>query len=409
MAFPRKYSHDFIDAAVRQVAALRDSGHRGPISAVARELNLDRRLVQEWVSKTRTPRTPSPPPAPMPPPVGDPAPVLLPPDLMLCRICDQPMTRAPDGNRLVYQCPGNCRRHGLDATLVADIVGEAILRHTPAIVTAPGHPKSTNLAAAHAGRVIARVTAGTTATDLRLTWRTALAPTPGLPGPALTERLRSARALTAADPVRARETLRDALAGVDPATTTADPTLADATHLYAELLIRLGNPAAAIRWATYAHRSHTQLRGPSARPTLAAVHTLATAHRGSGHHQRAYHVYRHLAEQLTATTGPDAQPTLATQASIALVLRDLGHCAAARRLLADTITAHRRTHPHHPATARMLHHLHQMWEHCAERGHDHPDIEVHTEPAAATQSHEGGPLAVDGGWRTTAGGRDLRP
>ncbi|NJP30599.1 hypothetical protein [Micromonospora thermarum] len=385
MAFPRKCSHDFIDAAVQQVAALRDSGHRGPISAVARELNIDRRLVQEWVSKTRTPSAaPAPPPAHQS--AEDPAPVLLPADLMLCRTCEQPMTSTPDGNRLVYQCPGDCRRHGLDAAAVADTVGQAILHHTPNIVTAPDHPKSTNLAAAHASRVIARVTAGPTTTDLRFTWRTALAPTPGQEGPALAERLRSARALTATDPVRARETLRDALTGVDPATTTADPTLADAAHLYAELLIRLGNPVAAIRWATYTHHSHAHLRGPSARPTLAAAHTLATAHRQAGHHQRAYHVYRHLADQLITTAGPDAHPTLATQATLALVLRDLGHCAAARRLLADTITAHRRTHPHHPATARMLHHLHQMRQQCAERGHDHPDIETHTaEETAAAQ------------------------
>ncbi|MFF5171745.1 tetratricopeptide repeat protein [Micromonospora sp. NPDC000089] len=286
------------------------------------------------------------------------------------------MTNTRDGGRLVYQCPENCRRHGLDAVVVADTLGRAILRHVPAIVTAPGHPKSTNLAAVHAGRILARVTAGSTATDLRFTWCAAPAPTPGQPGPALAERLRSARSLAATDPQRARETLREALATADP--TTADPTHADAAQLYAELLIRLGNPAAAIRWAGSAHHSRAHLHGPSARSTLAAVHTLATAHRQAGHHQRAYRVYRHLVDQLTATAGPDAHPTLAIQATLALVLRDLGHCGAALRLLADTITTHLRAHPHHPATARMLQHLHEMWQHCADRGHEHADIEPST-------------------------------
>ncbi|MET8253123.1 hypothetical protein [Micromonospora sp. NPDC005197] len=118
--------------------------------------------------------------------------------------------------------------------------------------------------------------------------------------------------------MRAREVLRDALAGVDPATAEANPALADAAHLQAELLIRLGNSAAAIRWASYAHHSHAHLHGPSARPVLAALHTLATAQRQAGHHQRAYYAYRHLADQLTVTAGPGAHPTLATQATLAL-------------------------------------------------------------------------------------------
>ncbi|MGI5523188.1 hypothetical protein ACQEUX_19975 [Micromonospora sp. CA-259024] len=396
MAYPRKYSHDFIDATIQQVTALRDSGHRGPITAVARELNLDRRLVQEWISKTRTPSAtpPAPPDPPPPQPAEDPAPALLPAELLHCRTCQQPMTNTRDGNRLVYQCPGNCRRHGLDAVVVADTLGRAILRHAPAIVTAPGQPKSTNLAAAQAGRILARVTAGSTATDLRFTWRTVPAPTPGQPGPAFAERLRSARALAGTDPQRARETLREALATADP--TTTEPTHADAAHLYAELLTRLGNPAAAIRWAGSARHSRAHLHGPSARSTLAAVHTLATAHRQAGHHQRAYHAYRHLADQLTATAGPDAHPTLVIQATLALVLRDLGHCGAARRLLANTITAHRRTCPHHPATARMLHHLHEMWQHCAQREHDHPDIELGT----ADEQRQHGQTGAKNVWRS---------
>ncbi|WP_406080426.1 hypothetical protein [Micromonospora sp. NBC_00858] len=296
------------------------------------------------------------------------------------------MTSTPDGDRLVYQCPGNCRPRGLDAAAVANTVGRAVLRHTPAIVTATGHPKSANLAAAHVGRVLARITAGHTATDLRFTWRVALAPA-GHATPALSERLRSARTLAATDPVRAREVLRDALAGVDPAAADANPALADAAHLQAELLIRLGNSAAAIRWASYAHHSHSHLHGPSARPVLTTLHTLATAHRQAGHHQRAYHAYRHLADQLTVTVGPDAHPTLATQATLALVLRDLGHCGAARHLLADTITTHRRAHPHHPATARMLQHLHELWRHCADRGHNHPDIEFDAAENQRQHSH----------------------
>ncbi|MFJ1537542.1 tetratricopeptide repeat protein [Micromonospora chalcea] len=379
MSFPRKYSLDFIDAIVQRVAAARAQGHRGPITAVARELNIDRRLVQQWVGRTRTPAggtdTASPQPAPLD---TVPPPPTLPSGLLVCRTCQQPMHTTDDGGQVGYQCPRACRRLPLGAATVADTVGRTVLRHTPGIVTTLGHPKPAELAAAHAARVITRITAGTLPTDLRFTWRRALAPIPGQPGPALTERLPSARALATTDPIRAHEALRDTLTGVDPAAADPNPTLADAARLHAELLTRLGNPAAAVRWAAYAHHSHAHLHGPAARPTLAAAHTLATAHRHAGRHQRAYHVYRNLADQLTATAGPHAHPTLATQATLALVLRDLGHCAAARTLLADTITAHRRTHPHHPATARMLHHLHQMRQHCADHGHEHPENELDT-------------------------------
>ncbi len=98
-------------------------------------------------------------------------------------------------------------------------------------------------------------------------------------------------------------------------------------------------------------------RTPSPPPTPTPP---PTAHRQAGHHQRAYHLLRELADHLAATTGPDAHPTLAVRATTALVLHDLGHHHAAHTLLADTIDRHHRAHPRHPATARMTAHLNQL-------------------------------------------------
>ncbi|WFE64267.1 CDC27 family protein [Micromonospora sp. WMMD714] len=344
----RTYTPDLIAAAVRQVEAVRATGRRGPISTVARELRLDRRLLQTWVTKARAHAAAAPAA-----PTTD-VPVLLPDGLLHCGFCRQPMTAVFTCAGLVYDCPPPCRRPVLNATAVAHTVGEVVLRHAAHLVPALTDPKGVSAAAGHAHRLITRVTAGTDPGDLRITWPTSRPPRRVPPG-----HLHLARRLTGSDPQRTRTILRNILTGIDPATTAVEVVHADAAHLLAPLL----HGQAAIDWAEYAHRSFTHLHGLTDPLTLTAAHTLATAHRQAGHHQRAYHLLRDLAEHLTATVGPDAHPTLAVRATTALVLHDLGHHHAARTLLTDTIGRHRRTHPGHPATARMTEHLDRLWHH----------------------------------------------
>ncbi|WP_194822487.1 CDC27 family protein [Micromonospora sp. S-DT3-3-22] len=351
MALPRTYTSDVIADAVRQVEAARAAGRRGPISAVARELHLDRRLLQTWVTKARTHATAAAPPPNASSTHTGVDPVLLPDGLLHCRFCQHPMTAVFTWAGLVYDCPPPCRRPVLNATAVASAVGVVVLRHAAHLVPALTHPKAAGIAAGHARRLITRITAGTHPSDLRITWPSTRSPRPVPPG-----HLDLARNLTGTDPQRARTILRNILAGIDPTTTATEVVHAEAAHLLAPLL----HGEAAIRWADYAHRSLACLHGPTHPHTLTAAHTLATAHRQVGHHQRAYHLLRELADHLAATAGPDAHPTLAVRATTALVLHDLGHHDAARALLADTIDRHRRAHPGHPTTARMTAHLNRL-------------------------------------------------
>ncbi len=370
MAFPSRYPPDLIDAVVQRVADARAVKAYGAVTTVARQLNLDPRIVQKWVTKATTPVThqPARPAAG----VADLWETYLSPGLLHCRFCHQPMTQAelPDAGQ-AYQCQPGCRPRPLDAAAVADTVGRAILRHATRIVPAAGAPTPPHLAAIHAHRVLARVTVGTIASDVALTWRA----TPMIESDRFeaerVQRVASARNLALSDPLRARQLLHDSLTGVDPATAPAHPLHAEAAILLAELQLRLGHPADAIAWATYAHHSTVHLHGPTHPRGLHALHLLAAAHRRAGHLQRSYHLYRQLADHLTTTDGPHAHRTLATHATTALVLHDLGHCQAARTLLADTIATHRREHPGHPATARMTQHLARIWRDCAGKGHHH--------------------------------------
>ncbi|MFY1683625.1 hypothetical protein ACN265_19010 [Micromonospora sp. WMMD730] len=358
MATRRTYTSDVITNAIHQVEAARAAGRRGPISAVARELHLDRRLLQTWVTKARTHATATPPTTP--PTSSDVDPVLLPDGLLHCRFCRHPMTAVFTWAGLVYDCPPPCRRPVLNATAVANAVGLVVLRHAAHLVPALTHPRAASIAAGHAHRLITRITAGIHPTDLRITW-----PTTRPPQPVPLGHLDLARKLTGTHPQRARTILRNILASIDPTTTATETAHADAAHLLAPLL----QGEAAIRWADYAHRSLTHLHGPTHPDTLAAAHTLATAHRQAGHHQRAYQLLRELADHLAATAGPDAHPTLAVRATTALVLHDLGHHHAAHTLLTDTIDRHRHAHPGHPATARMTEHLDRLRHHHT----THPD------------------------------------
>ncbi|WP_431884763.1 hypothetical protein [Micromonospora wenchangensis] len=373
MALPRTYTSDVMADAVRQVEAARAAGRRGPISAVARELHLDRRLLQTWVTTARTHATGAPTASSTHTGVD---PVLLPDGLLHCRFCRHPMTAVFTWAGLVYDCPPPCRRPVLNATAVASAIGEVVLRHAAHLVPALTQPKAAGIAAGHADRLITRIAAGSHPSDLRITWPTTRPPRPVPPG-----HLHLARNLTGTDPQRARTVLRNILAGIDPATTATEAVHADAAHLLAPLL----HGQAAARWADYAHRSLACLHGPTHPHTLAAAHTLATAHRQVGHHQRAYHLLRELADHLAATAGPDAHPTLAVRATTALVLHDLGHHHAAHTLLTDTIDRHHRAHPGHPATARMTAHLNQLWHHHTTHHDSSPGAAVNP-PASVMQA-----------------------
>ncbi|MEU5945930.1 hypothetical protein ABZ793_10255 [Micromonospora sp. NPDC047465] len=365
MAFPRRYPPDLIDTVVQRVTDARAIRAYGAITTVARQLNLDPRLVQKWVTKATTPPTATPAET------GDPCEVYLPAGLLHCKLCHQPMDQAELQNSVHgYQCQADCRPRPLDATAVADTVGRAILRHAPRIIPTTGAPTPPHLAAIHAHRVLARITIGATPTDITLAWRATPKPVADRLEAERAHRVATAHNLALNDPLRARQLLQGTLTGVDPATAPAHPLHAEAAALLAELQLRLGHTADAITWATYAHHSTSHLHGPTHPHALHALHLHAIAHRRAGHHQRAYHLYRQLADHLTHE-GPHAHRTLAAHAATALVLHDLGHCQAARTLLSDTITIHRRHHPAHPATARMTQHLTRIWRDCAAKGHHH--------------------------------------
>ncbi|MCW3819514.1 hypothetical protein ONA91_34250 [Micromonospora sp. DR5-3] len=252
-------------------------------------------------------------------------------------------------------------------------MGRTILRYAARVIPSTGAPTPPHLAAVHAHRVLARITVGATPTDLTLTWRATPTPVADRIDTERAQQVATARNLALNHPLRARQLLHDSLTGIDPATAPAHPLHTEAAILLAELQLRLGHPADAIAWTTYAHHATIQLHGPTHPHSLHALHLHAAAHRRAGHHQRAYHLYRQLADHLTKTEGPHAPRTLAIHATTALALHALGHCQAARTILADTITTHRREHPGHPATARMAQHLSGIWKDCAAKGHKHED------------------------------------
>ncbi|PZG10254.1 hypothetical protein C1I95_28260 [Micromonospora craterilacus] len=277
----------------------------------------------------------------------------------------------PPGVDPTYECRPGCRPTPPAAAAVAATVGAAILRYAPQLAPVTGTPTPPILAAAHADRILARVTVGTTAADITLAWHARPAPSPGPLRTAQAHRVAMARHVAAADPQRALSLLYNSLTEVNPATAPADVIHADAAALLATVHLTLGHAKAAVTWATYAHHALAHLKGPSHRDSLASLHLLATAHRSAGHHQRALHLYQQLADHLTTTDGPHAHRTLAIRATISLVLHHLGHCQAARTLLADTITTHQREHPDHPATSRMTQHLTRIRIDCDTKRHQH--------------------------------------
>ncbi|MCI4063453.1 hypothetical protein MRQ36_13040 [Micromonospora sp. R77] len=372
MAFPRRYPPDLVDAVVQRVADARTVKAYGAVTTVARQLDLDPRTVQKWVTKITAPQAQQ---ADRRANGTGPWEFSLHPGLLHCKFCRQPATRSETTDAPpAYLCGNDCWPRPLDAIAIADHVGRAILRHAPRIVPShAGTPTPPHLAALHAHRVLTRVTVGATARDMTLTWRAAPLANPDRWETERAQRVAAARDLTIGDPLRARQLLHESLTGIDPATAPPHPVHTEAATLLAALHLRLGDLDAATAWAGYAHHSADHLYGPTHRRSLHALHLFAAAHRRAGHHQRAYHLYRQLGEHHASSDSPRGHRTLAVHATTALVLHDLGHCQAAQDLLADTIATQRREHPGNPTTARMTHHLARIRQDCATNSHHHED------------------------------------
>lgn len=184
-----------------------------------------------------------------------------------------------------------------------------------------------------------------------------------------------ARALIeAGDLAGARRLLHDALAGGDVEGRTASdaeaagvaPDLIEAAGRYARLLVALGEPQGARRWAAFAHTAARDRYGPDDARTLAMAATLAAVLHRVGSDARAAHLYRDLASRLSIRHGPDSAEALAARADLATVLYTRGECVRARVLLAQAWAAHRASFGEgHPAGIKMLALLGGMERDCA--------------------------------------------
>jgi Tetratricopeptide repeat len=162
--------------------------------------------------------------------------------------------------------------------------------------------------------------------------------------------------------VAARAVLREALAAVEPDPAHASPSLATAAMLYARVLVTLGDPGTARRWAAYAHTASRRLYGAGDERTLQAASVLAGVLYRAGAYSRSAHLYRELVNQLSSVDGSQA---LAAQADLATVLHARGDCAEARRLLEQTWRAYRHRYGEdHPLGLKMLARLGVMERSC---------------------------------------------
>lgn len=162
--------------------------------------------------------------------------------------------------------------------------------------------------------------------------------------------------------VAARAVLREALAAVEPDPAHASPSLATAAMLYARVLVTLGEPGTARRWAAYAHTASRRLYGAGDERTLQAASVLAGVLYRAGAYSRSAHLYRELISQLSSVD--DAQ-ALAAQADLATVLHARGDCTEARHMLEQTWRAYRHRYgADHPLGLKMLARLGVMERSC---------------------------------------------
>jgi hypothetical protein len=176
---------------------------------------------------------------------------------------------------------------------------------------------------------------------------------------------RAHRLVATGEVAAAQAMLREALATVEPDPAHASPSLATAAMLYARVLVTLGEPGTARRWAAYAHTASRRLFGAGDERTLQAASVLAGVLYRAGAYSRSAYIYRDLINQLSAGDGPRSARVLAAQADLATVLHARGDCPHARDLLAKTWTIYRyRYGDDHPVGIRMLARLGGMERDC---------------------------------------------
>ncbi|MFI7650644.1 hypothetical protein ACIBTZ_31900 [Micromonospora sp. NPDC049460] len=323
------------------------------IGDVARAHGLSSATVEEWVSRARAVQA---------------APV--PPELLSCRACDQTMILVQlPGCGQMYLCAPACGRAPVPAETIRETVAAAVLHRTPHLVPAC----KTADAASYAPGAIHRVSVGAIPADLHITWRTVPRQLAG-PLMAMAQRLYHARLYAdGGQRTRAIDVLYTGLLHIDPSgdKLALDTATARASMLLAALTLADGDPAAALPWAAWAHRSLRRLLGASDPETCAALKVLAAAHRSAGDLTNAANAYSDLIRHYTKAEGPHTLPSLAAQATLALVLYDAGRCEAAQQLLAHTIATHRRAHPQHRGSASMVEALDRMRSTCINQRHDH--------------------------------------
>jgi hypothetical protein len=176
---------------------------------------------------------------------------------------------------------------------------------------------------------------------------------------------RAHRLVATGEVAAAQAMLREALATVEPDPAHASPSLATAAMLYARVLVTLGEPGTARRWAAYAHTASRRLFGAGDERTLQAASVLAGVLYRAGAYSRSAYIYRDLINQLSAGDGPRSARVLAAQADLATVLHARGDCARARDLLDKTWRIYRyRYGEDHPVGIRMLARLGGMERNC---------------------------------------------
>ncbi|MBX7268853.1 tetratricopeptide repeat protein [Micromonospora sp. Llam7] len=295
---------------------------------------------------------------------------LLPVVLLSCRRCARQPVKIGSQDRILYLCRPGRRRRPLDAYLLTDAVGRAVLRHTSnGLSRHASAPPSPDAVIARVEQVLQRVNVGETEEDIRLIWSLGRVPdvVAGLPLADLTERVR--QLIDRGQLAAAADVLYGALSPVITSTTAPDSDRAQAARLLAQILVQTGQPNLALRFADYARRAHRFLHGDDADVTLSATHLLATAHRHAGNVEDAYRLYRRLTAELTALDGRDALRTLRAQANLALVLHAKGQCTRAHTMLVDAVTTLQRAHPDETSAAgRMLAHLTAMQHACGQAG-----------------------------------------
>ena len=185
---------------------------------------------------------------------------------------------------------------------------------------------------------------------------------------ALDDLTAQARSLAAVgDLAAARHLLDSALAGTDADPARADPDLADAAALHAQILVTLGDAESARDWAGFAHTAQQRLHGPADDRTVSATATLAAVLHRVGAHRAAAELYTTVVDLLSERDGPHSARVLAAEADRATAEHAGGDCGPAVDRLADAWNRHRSAYGNAtPAGIKMLARLATMERDCGD-------------------------------------------